>query len=101
MKHLIFIIFILSHFYLSSCASTTQSTLLGASIGASTGAITGGITKKDHKGSLLGALFFGLMGGLSGYWGHKALEKRDEKVRKESVFQLENYLLDHPRSLDQ
>lgn len=97
MKHVFYII-ILSVFILTGCSTVTKSTLTGVGAGMATGAASGAILSQKDKGkaALYTGLTMGLIGGIVGYFSHKGLEKRDERVRKETLFNLDRYEVSTP-----
>ena len=88
MKNLLFLSVLVAVFA-SSCATQSRTTMLGMGVGAGTGAITGAITEGDGKGVVYSGLAFAFVGALAGFFSHEALEKRDERVRKEAIFKIE------------
>ena len=91
MERLFFLFLLMVVCVLNSCATTSRSVVLGVSAGAATGAATGAVMRGDGKGATFGGLALGVVGGLSGYFFHKSLERRDENVKRETIFNLENY----------
>ena len=86
--------FLLSFLFCFGCASARKSVYLGVTTGALTGA--GSLALMSHeskrdKGALIGALSGALVGGVAGYFIHGELEKRDAKVRKATLFNLDKY----------
>ncbi len=81
---------------LGGCASTKGSVLLGGLTGATVGAGTGAALAPRKKGkvALKGALIGGALGLAASYFAHQALEKRDRRVRRELLFNLENFGVD-------
>ena len=67
---------------------------LGVAIGTVTGATSLALisheTKKD-KGAFIGALSGAVVGGVASYFIHKGLQKRDAKIRKATLFNLDKY----------
>ena len=78
---------------LSSCASVGRSIVVGSTGGATIGALTGAALsrKGQKKKTITGSLIGGMLGALGGYLVHKKLDKRDERTRKELLFQLKNF----------
>lgn len=76
-----------------SCSTMKDSVSLGMATGAATGLGAGAIASKNKKtkGMLIGAGVGAAVGGLSSYIIHKLLGKRDNKVRKDTLFNLEKY----------
>ena len=85
-----------SSLFLSSCASMrgglTAASLTGVTVGAASGAVFA--PRNKSKVAVKGALVGGVLGLVTGYFTHKALEKRDRKVRRELLFNLENFGVD-------
>lgn len=74
------------------CATTRDSVLLGAGVGMGTGALTGIATSENKGGAALkGALIGGAVGALGSFIIHGALKSRDSRVRKDTLFNLENF----------
>ena len=75
------------------CSTITRSISLGATTGAATGTLMGAaMVKQDKaKSSAKGALVTGIVGAIAGYFIHHLLAKRDEKARKELLFNLESF----------
>lgn len=92
----LFITIIVSSLLLTGCSTTSKSTLLGMSVGASTGAIAGATMAKDKKGALMGALVLGLIGGATGWFTHNSLLNRDDRVRRDTIFNLEKFDVQMP-----
>ncbi|MBF0362731.1 MAG: hypothetical protein HQK49_17060 [Oligoflexia bacterium] len=83
---------------LLSCSTIERSVSLGAISGVATGAIVApGFVRHEKKQALVIGAITGLaIGGIAGYFTHKGLENRDEKIRKETLFNMENYGLQKP-----
>lgn len=60
----------------TSCATTTQSALLGAAVGGGIGAGVGQLESKNFRGTATGLLIGAGVGGLVGLLSHKDQEKR-------------------------
>jgi hypothetical protein len=84
---------VLNPLILSSCATMSDSLILGASSGAATGAI---ISNQTQGNSSTGAAVGALIGGISAYFIHKGIEKRDEKVRRQTLLNLEKFDVSTP-----
>ena len=93
MKHL-FKTFSLSFaLILVSCSTTKDSITLGVISGSVAGAAGGKTfshTERDKKAKIAAASG-AVIGGILSYVIHNALEKRDAKVRRETLFNLENF----------
>lgn len=84
---------------MTSCSSMKESLVFGTGAGAATGAITGAAMtppKYRTKMALQGALVGGLIGGIASFFMQKQVEKRDEKVRRETLFNLEKFNVSRP-----
>ena len=70
-----------------------KSIALGISSGTATGLAGGVFMGQGNKGkaALTGTLLGALVGGVASYFIHKGVESRDEKVRKETLFNLDQY----------
>ena len=85
------------------CSSVERSALLGISTGAVTGHVArsymGG--REYKKAAIESALFLGFVGGIGGLLIHDGLEKRDERVKKKSLLDLNDFdrvQIPYPRS---
>ena len=88
-----FLGFVLLSLLLSSCASVRRSMTAGAVGGATFGVLTGAaLSQKGQKNqAITGSLIGGILGAWVGYLVHKKLKKRDERTRKELLFNLRNF----------
>ena len=85
-------ILILGLISISSCSTLNKSVLLGASTGVLGGAYIGELHSKEYKNSteigILTGLLFGATGGCFLY---KESERRNGKIRRETLFNLDKY----------
>lgn len=67
--------------------------MAGVGTGALLGGVTGAATAKSghQKATLNGAAIGALVGGIGGYILHKVIEKKESRVRKETLFNLESH----------
>ena len=86
---------ILSIFLLlfTGCSSIEKTVTVGLLTGAASGAVIApGLVKQNKKDAfIIGALAGAAIGGVAGYFTHKKLDERDEKIRKDTIFNLENF----------
>ncbi len=77
----------------TGCSTMRDSLIVGTTTGMATGAAAGAALSKNNKnqGALKGALITGAIGGIASYFIHKGLKKRDSKVRKDTLFNLEKF----------
>ena len=85
-------IFSFLSFSLLSCSTMTES----ISFGAGTGALTGAgaslmLSKKGGKAATTSAAIGAVVGGIASYFIHGSLKKRDAKIRKKTLFNLEKF----------
>ncbi len=75
------------------CSTVGKSTLLGVGSGAGLGAMSAAaLASKNHQQvTLRGAGVGALVGGLTGYLFHKLVEKKETKVRRDTLFNLESH----------
>lgn len=93
-KTSLFIIFLAStSLFLSSCASMSDSLIVGIGSGAVAGAA---IAHNGQGDSGTGAAVGAAIGGLSAYLIHKGIEKREEKIRRETLLNLEKFDVSKP-----
>ncbi len=77
---------------LSGCSTLRESLILGAGTGVVAGGIAGNQTKGDKSENVIaGAVIGGVALGLVSYAIHGSLEKRDARVRRETLMNLEQY----------
>ncbi len=77
---------------LGGCASLRNSLILGTGAGIAAGVITGSRIGQDStENAIKGAVIGGLVGGVASYLIHGSLEDRDERVRRDTLMNLENY----------
>jgi hypothetical protein len=83
----------------TGCSTMKKSLTLGISTGAVTGAMTGAsLSKNRGQGALNGALIGGVISGIASYFIHNKLEKRDQKTRRETLFNLDKFGVDYPKN---
>lgn len=89
-----FLVFLLSaSVTLNSCATMSDSLIVGIGSGAAAGAALAHNGKGDAgTGAAVGAA----IGGLSAYLIHKGIEKREEKIRRETLLNLEKFDVSTP-----
>ena len=77
---------------LSGCSTLRESLILGAGSGIVAGAVTGSRIGHDStENAIKGAVVGGLVGGVASYILHESLEGRDERVRRDTLMNLESY----------
>jgi hypothetical protein len=99
-KNRLFSICLSATLTLCGCSTMTESLLLGLGTGAVSGAVVsnqsgGANSEKVGTGAAIGAA----VGGLSAYLIHKSIEKRDERLRRETLLNLEKYDVSAPQRL--
>jgi len=84
---------LVSSFILSGCSSVQRSLAVGIGSGLALGAANGAVMQSKHSGhmAIQGALIGGVIGGVVSYFVHGQLEKRDDKIRHETLFNLEKF----------
>ena len=80
------------------CASRERSVAAGVTLGATAGGIHGAALYpiNTKKGITLGAFMGGITGGIIGWMIKKGLEKRDEKIRREMLFNFQRHGITNP-----
>jgi gas vesicle protein len=69
-----------------------ESLILGASSGFAIGAAIGASAPGDQgENAIKGAVLGGVVGGIASYFAHQGLESRDDRVRRETLMNLEHY----------
>lgn len=77
---------------MNGCSTLRESLILGAGAGAVVGGIAGSQISGDRsENAIKGAVIGGVAAGLASYLIHEALEKRDARVRRETLMNLEHY----------
>ena len=76
-----------------ACENAGKPVVWGLGGGAAVGAAGGAILNHRNKAgnAALGAIGLGIVGALIGCVVHRELEKRDERVRKETLFRLDTF----------
>ena len=77
--------------FTTGCSTMKESLILGVSTGAIAGA---SLNKNKKKGALIG----GAITGLATYFIYKGLKKRDQKIRRETLFNLDKFGVDYPKN---
>ncbi len=84
---------------LTGCSSMKESLSFGVSTGVATGAMAGAYLHKNRgSGAFQGALIGGAISGIATYFIHKKLKKRDQKTRRETLFNLDKFGVDYPKN---
>ena len=78
---------------LSSCATMSDSLILGIGAGAAAGSV---VSNQNHGDAGTGAAIGAAIGGLSAYLIHKGIEKREVKIRRETLLNLEKFDVSTP-----
>lgn len=83
---------------LMGCTTMKESLLLGAVSGAATGAVINNSVDRDNpNASTNGAIAGAVVGLAASYLIHDGLEKRDSKVRRETLLNLDKFNVSHPQ----
>lgn len=83
---------------LIGCTTMKESLLLGTLSGATVGAIVNSNMDRDHENSSQsGALVGAIIGLTSSYFIHESLEKRDSRIRRETLLNLDRFNVSHPK----
>jgi len=77
------------------CSTMSDSLILGVGTGAAVGGIVGHNSGSQDAGA--GAAIGAAVGGLASYVLHKRAEKNEEKIRRETLLNLEKYDVSSPR----
>ena len=83
----------------TGCSTLNKSVMTGVGIGGAAGAVVGSNTsggKNKSKSAAIGAVTGAVISGIAGYFIHKGIEKRDEDVRRETLFNLDKYDVSTP-----
>ncbi|MCB9092884.1 MAG: hypothetical protein H6621_00120 [Halobacteriovoraceae bacterium] len=85
----------------TGCATMRDSVLTGMGTGAALGAANGAALSSDNrnKGALTGALVGVAVGGIASYFIHNGLEKRDARIRRDTLFNLEKFNVSGPQGM--
>lgn len=88
--------------FVTGCSTLDQTVMSGAGIGAATGAVIGFSTAQTdkYKNAAIGSLTGALISGVFSYFLHKNIEQRDEKIRRETLFNLDKYDVSVPYKFD-
>lgn len=86
-------LFSLLSLVLSSCASMSDSLVLGIGTGAIVGAA---IAQNGQSDTGSGAAIGVALGGLSAYLIHKGVERREERIRRDTLLNLEKFDVSAP-----
>ena len=83
---------------LIGCTTMKESLLLGTLSGATVGAIVNSNMDRDHENSSQnGALVGAIIGLTSSYFIHESLEKRNSRIRRETLLNLDRFNVSHPK----
>lgn len=81
-----------------SCSTMRDSLLTGigsgAALGAAGGSLSGSHDKK--KATIAGALIGAAIGGIGSYFLHKKIKRKEEKIRRDTLFNLDRHDVSAP-----
>ncbi len=79
------------------CTTMKESLLLGAVSGGATGAAINNSVDRDNPNAATNGALAGVVVGLAAsYFIHEGLEKRDSRVRRETLLNLDKFNVSHP-----
>lgn len=79
------------------CTTMKESLLLGGVSGAATGAAINNSVDRDNPNAATNGALAGVVVGLAAsYFIHEGLEKRDSRVRRETLLNLDKFNVSHP-----
>ena len=95
-KEMIFVV--VFAFLGSGCASREKTVALGVSLGVVVGGANGAalFPINTGKGMVKGAVIGGFAGGIVGWMIHKGLKKRDEKIRRKTLLDMNRHEVINP-----
>ena len=97
--HKVLILTMVTTILTTGCSTMKESLTIGIGTGMATGAVAGSTMNKDRgKGALQGALIGGAISGIASYFIHKGLDRRDQKTRRETLFNLDKFGVDYPKN---
>ena len=88
---------LLNSILLSGCSTPSDSIILGSLSGAGAGAAIGSIGEGQSERTFTGAAIGAAVGGLGAFLIHKGLEKREDRLRRETLLNLEKYEVSVPQ----
>jgi hypothetical protein len=73
--------------------------MMSAGVGGSAGAVIGSKIpgKNKKKSTIVGALVGAAVSGLAGYLFHRSVEKREDKIRRDTLFNLDRFDVSTPQ----
>jgi hypothetical protein len=98
--HTSFIFVLLGVFITTGCSTIRDSLIVGTTSGMATGALIGASmnSKEKSQAALQGALIGGAISAVASFFIHKGIEKRDNKIRRETLFNLDKFGVDYPKN---